>query len=94
MEVNIPRIPSHTIKDIQIVMWIYSHKECMSYSKKGYLGTRVDILSDMVTRELFDSNKFGIGKLSLQSVRYLFPSNKYYGRELIFNTSDFKIKDQ
>ena len=94
MEVNIPRIPSHTIKDIQIVMWIYSHKECMSYSKKGYLGTRVEILSDMVTRELFDSNKFGIGKLSLQSVRYLFPSNKYYGRELIFNTSDFKIKDQ
>lgn len=30
----------------------------------------------------------------LYSVRYFFPSNKYYGRELIFNTSDFKIKDQ
>ena len=94
IEVNIPRIPTNTIKDMQVIMWVYSHKECMRYSKKGYLGTRVDILSDMITQELMDSDKFGIGKLTLQSVRYIFPNNKYYGRELIFNTSDFKIKDK
>lgn len=94
IEVNIPRIPTNTIKDVQVIMWVYSHKECMRYSKKGYLGTRVDILSDMITKELMDSDKFGIGKLTLQSVRYIFPNNKYYGRELIFNTSDFKIKDK
>lgn len=93
MEVNIPRIPTHTIKDMQVILWVYAHKECMPYSKKGYLGTRVDILSDMITRELINSDRFGIGKLTLQSVRYIFPSNKYYGRELIFNTSDFKAKE-
>lgn len=93
MEVNIPRIPTNTIKNVQVVLWVYAHKDCMQYSKKGYLGTRVDILSDMIMRELSDSDKFGIGKLELQSVRYIFPSTKYYGRELILNTSDFKVKD-
>lgn len=93
MEVNIPRIPTNTIKDVEIILWIYGHKDCMKYSKNGYLGTRADIISDMVMREIFDSDKFGIGKINLNSVRYFFPNNKYYGRELKLITSDFKIKD-
>lgn len=92
MEVIIPKVPTHTIKNVQIKLWIYAHKDCMQYSKKGYLGTRVDVLSDMVVRVILNSDKFGIGKPELQSVGYIFPNNKYYGRELILNTSDFKVK--
>lgn len=92
LEVNVPRIPTTTIKDIQIIIWAYCHKDCMKYSKKGFLGTRVDILSDMVERELRDSDRFGIGKLRLTSVSHFFPNNKYYGREMRFIIPDFKVK--
>lgn len=92
LEVNVPRIPTTTIKDIQIIIWAYCHKDCMKYSKKGFLGTRTDILADMVERELHDSDRFGIGKLRLTSVSHFFPNNKYYGREMRFTIPDFKVK--
>lgn len=92
LEVNVPRIPTTTIKDIQIIIWAYCHKDCMKYSKKGFLGTRADILADMVERELRDSDRFGIGKLRLTSVSHFFPNNKYYGREMRFTIPDFKVK--
>ena len=63
----------------------------MKYSKKGYIGTKSDILADMIERQLRDSDKFGIGKLQLQSVTHFFPSKDYYGRQMIFYTPDFRI---
>lgn len=92
VEVDIPRIPTGTIKDMRLIVWAYSHKKCMKYNKKGYLGTRIDILADMVERQLRDSNKFGIGKLELLSCTYFFPNSEYYGRQMIFSIPDFKIK--
>lgn len=90
-EVTIPRC-SGTIKNLQLNVLCCCHKDYMNYKKRDYIGTRVDILSDMVEREIHDSKEFGIGKLDLQSVRYIFPNTKYYARELIFNVSDFKVK--
>jgi len=92
LEVNVPRVPTTTIKDIQIIIWAYCHKDCMKYSKKGYLGTKSDILADMVERELRNSDRFGIGKLKLAYVSHFFPGNNYYGREMRFSIPDFKIK--
>ena len=92
LEVDIPRMPSHTVKSMQVTIWVYSHKDDMRYSRKGFSGTKVDILSDIVERALHNSDKFGIGKLVLSSVNHFLPNTKYYGRQLIFNTSDFKVK--
>ena len=91
-EVDIPRVPTGTIKDIKLIIWVYSHKEGMKYSKKGYMGTKTDILADMIERQLRDSDKFGIGKLELFSCTYFFPRKEYYGRQLIYTIPDFKIK--
>ena len=93
-EVDIPRLPTGTIKDMKLIIWTYCHKEGMKYSKKGYVGTKVDILADMIECQLRDSDKFGIGKLELQSVTYFFPNNKYYGKQMIYNMPDFKLKDR
>ena len=92
-EVNIPKIPTSTIKNISICLWAFCHKDIMKYSKKGYKGSRADILADMVERCLRNSNKFGIGKLHLDSVTNIYPNNKTYGREMIFTIPDFKIKE-
>lgn len=84
---------SRTMKTLKVTVYAYCHKDCMEYHKDGYLGTRADILSDMVERQLQEPNKYGIGELTLESVNYYFPNNKYYGRQLIFTTSDFKFKE-
>ena len=94
LEVDIPRIPTHTIKDMKITVWAYCHKDCMKYSLPEYLGTRVDILADIIERLLSDSDDFGIGHLHLESVTYIFPQNKYYGKQMIFTIPDFKMKDR
>lgn len=92
-EVKIPYIPNGSIKKMQIVFWVCAHKKCMQYHTKDYIGTRIDILSDAVERALHDSKEFGIGKLNLTSVGYVFPNSNYCVRELVFDVSDFKVKE-
>ena len=79
-EVDVPKIPTATIKDMKLIIWAYTHKDGMKYSKKGYSGTKVDILADMIERQLRESDKFGIGKPQLLSCTYFIPNNKYYGK--------------
>lgn len=92
IEVGVPRISTGTIKDMKLIIWAYCHKDSMRYYKKGYSGTKVDILADMVERVLRESNKFGIGKLQLISCEHFFPNSKYYGKQLVYNMPDFKVK--
>ena len=92
IEIDIPKVPTRTIKYMKLTIWTYSHRDCMPYSKKGFLGTRVDILVDMVERTLKDSNEFGIGKWKLDYVTRFFPHSSYYGKEMVFSISDFKYK--
>ena len=91
-EINIPSCTSSTIKDLEIIIWACCHKDIISYSKKGYYGTKVDILADMVERRIRESYDFGIGKPELVSVTNFFPNNKYYGRQLVYSVPEFKVK--
>ena len=91
IEVDVPRTLDFSFKDMKIIVWCYSHKDCMKYSAKGYLGTRADILADMIDRLLNSSRDFGIGRLKLNSATYFMPSPKYYGRQLIYSCTEFNI---
>lgn len=93
VETDVPELQSGTMKSMRITVWVLCHKNCMAYSKTGYIGTRTDILSDMIERRLNDSYEFGIGKLHLDSAVHLNNTNEhYYGRQLIFSVPDFKVK--
>ena len=94
MEVDVPRTSNFSYKDMKIIVWCYSHKDTMKYSKKGYLGTKTDILSDMVDRLLNSSRNYGIGRLKLESATYFMPSSKFYGRQLIYSCSEFNIDEK
>lgn len=91
IEVDVPRTMDFSFKDMKIIIWCYCHKDIMKYSKKGYLGTRADILSDIVDRFLNGSNNFGLGRLKLQSCTFISPGKEYYGRQLIYSCSEFNI---
>lgn len=91
-EVDVAKIATNTIKDMKLIIWSYCHKDIMQYSKEGYSGTRVDILCDMVERQIRDYYKLGIGKAELVSVTNFSPNDKYYGKQIVYNIPDFKIK--
>ncbi|MBC5688213.1 hypothetical protein H8S37_04625 [Mediterraneibacter sp. NSJ-55] len=96
VETSVPRIPTGTIKDVKLIIWVYSHKEDMKYHVADYVGTKVDIVSDIVERIISSEEncyRFGIGKPELINVDYFFPQNKYYGRQMIYNIPDFKVKE-
>lgn len=90
-EVDVPRTMDFTYKNMKVIVWCYCHKEIMKYSHKGYRGTRADILTDMVDRLLNSSNKFGLGRLELQSANYFQPSKGFYGRQLVYSCAEFNI---
>ena len=51
-EVDVPQIPTGMIKDMRITAWAYSPFDQMPYEKDGFLGTRPDILADMIERAM------------------------------------------
>lgn len=92
VEVSVPRTHDFTYKDMEIDIWCYCHKGVMKYSKKGFLGTRSDIISDMVDRLLNSSNNYGIGRLKLQSCIPINITNSHYGRHLKYTCAEFNIE--
>lgn len=90
VEVNVSSQPTASVKNMMITVWCYCHKDIMKYSKNGYLGTRADILADMAEMAIRGvARDFGIGKLKLSSVEYMYPHREYYGRQLIFRVPEF-----
>lgn len=92
IEVSVPRTQDFTYKDMKVDIWCYCHKDIMKYSKKGFLGTRADILSDIVDRMLNSSNDYGIGRLKLQSCVPITVSKFHYGRHLTYTCAEFNIE--
>lgn len=91
MEVDVSEIPTNTIKNLKLIIWVYSHKDDMEYSKKGYSGTKPDILADMLERQLRNADGLGLGKLHLQSVTHFSPGDMYYGKRMIYKIPAFKL---
>lgn len=94
VEVSVPRTHDFTYKDMQVDVWCYCHKDIMKYSKKGYLGTRADIVSDMIDRLLNSSNNYGLGRLRLQSSIPLNISKTHYGRHMTYKCVEFNIENK
>ncbi len=94
IEIDVPRTSDFTYKDMKVIIWVCTHKDLMKCSVKGYSGTMVDVLSTMIDNLLNSSRNFGIGRLKLESSTYIKPNNTYYGRQLIYNCSEFNLKDK
>lgn len=92
-EVRCPRINAQT-KQCEIILFAICHRDILdNYVQEGYHGNRADILSQMIENVLINDdemvNRFGIGKLKLDSVDF-YNSSRFYGRLLTFRTPDFR----
>lgn len=92
-DINIPELHSNTKKCI-IIMYLICHRSILeNYSKEGYYGDRIDILSQMVEDTLINdkdiSNDFGIGELTLDSIG-IYNSTRFYGSVLTLSVPNFR----
>lgn len=92
-DVAIPSLQEQ-IKSCRVVMYLICSRDILEdYSKEGYYGDRIDILSQMVEDTLINdeevANSFGIGKLKLDSVD-IYNANRFYGCILQFDVPTFR----
>ena len=94
-EVDIPRVENKTIKDVALYVTIACHKDFMQLDRRvfrGIIGNRRDNLVRFIDKLLNFSDLFGIGALSLKSVKTGTLSDKFTIRELEYRVPDFNMR--
>lgn len=96
---------SNSIIDYMLTVNVVSHKNGIEFSEKemekwnskGFYGNRVDMICMAIYKALTDEstiNKFGIGKMELNSyvnqMQSFKPNNDFYGRTLSFRVDEIK----
>ena len=92
-DIRFPYMRAQT-KTCQVIMYVMCHRNILeTYTKEGYYGDRVDILSQMIEDTLINdeatANSFGIGSLSLDSID-IYNSLRFYGCIMTFNVPNFR----
>jgi hypothetical protein len=96
----VPYVENDSIKDIGLIINVFCHSSLLDCStsekakfyKFGLYGNRIDMLSDVIDRNLNGLRGIGLGKLRLvprNPIKIYQPSNKYYGKSLEYVVSDF-----
>lgn len=81
-------------KTCVVLMYAICHRDILeNYSKEGYPGDRADALAQMIENSLINdedvSNRFGIGKLRLDSTD-IYNARQFYGSILKFDVPSFR----
>lgn len=92
-DIHMPELHTNT-KRCMIIMYLICHRSILEdYSKDGYYGDRIDILSQMVEDTLINnkevSNEFGIGELTLDSIG-IYNATRFYGSVLTLSVPNFR----
>lgn len=94
VEANIDNSANENMKTVELRVWVYANRGCMKLSKSGYVGTRVDILCDIVDRTIREvNNELGIGQPDFIGSDTIFPQKQFYGREMFYRIYDFRLKE-
>lgn len=95
VEAELIRTASPTVLDLRIYVTVICHKHFMTIDAKrfpGIIGNRRDNLVRSIDRILNGSDVFGIGCLTLNSVKTIASPSGFTARELTYAIADFKNK--
>ena len=90
-----PDIENSRIKNMQLAVTVACHKGYMQLDRKihpGLTGNRRDCLTAYIDRLLNLNDVFGIGRLSLRSVRTVLGLQNFTGREIVYEIPDFNYR--
>ena len=94
-EVDIPNIENQRIKDLRLYITIAVHKLYMPLDRKihpGMAGNRRDNLVCQIDKLLNFKDIFGIGKLTLKTVRTINAPNGFVIKEIEYEIPDFNYR--
>ena len=91
IETVVPRFKTNSCTDIQIVLYIFTHKKLMKCEDVvDEVGTRIDILCHKIDELFNGSDDFGIGGLQQMSVLpYKSITSNYYVKAFIYFVPEF-----
>lgn len=95
VEAEMIKLSSPTIQDLRLYVTVICHKNFMKLDPrkcKGLIGNRRDNLVRKIDLVLNGSNIFGIGLLTLASVKSMSSPAGFSARELTYKIADFKDK--
>lgn len=84
MDIYVPRTRDKLIKDVQIVINVFTHKDKSLYKGKS----RVDLLSIEIDKIMNGNYNFGIDAVDLVSVLPYNPGANYFGKQFIYNVQN------
>jgi len=92
VDVDIPEMSSGTIKEMRVYVEVLVSKTFMPLSPslfKGCRGNRRDNIVRQIDLLINGSYDFGIGRLDLKSIRTVTTANKFAGKLMTYEASDF-----
>ena len=109
-DLYVPQVRDKHLKDLQIVVNVFSHKEQICHEQNLYEQgsqeessdtqasapgeNRVDLICAEIDRILNGNRDFGIDGVSLVSVLAHSPAKDYYGKQLTYAALDFNQKNR
>lgn len=94
-EAEVPLVANATVKQMKLYINVVCHKQYMKLDPAlfpGVVGNRRDNLVRQIDKLLNQSDMFGIGRLSLFSVRTIAGPFDFSVREITYVTPEFNIK--
>lgn len=92
VDVDIPEMSSGTIKEMRVYVEVLVSKTYLPLSPslfKGCKGNRRDNIVRQIDLLINGSYDFGIGRLDLKSIRTVTTANKFAGKLMTYEVSDF-----
>lgn len=83
--VLVPSVASSVIKDVDIVIYTFSHDGLMRTPN----GVRIDLIAAAIDNLLNGATNFGFGKVELKGMRAISPAKDHYGYEIKYRVQDF-----
>lgn len=88
-EVNVPLVYRYVTKQLEIKVYVITHRSLMRLPDSG--GMRIDVISAAVDKLLNGARDFGINRVELISVYGFTPIEGYYGRVITYQVDDVNV---
>lgn len=85
-DVDVQRTTDKTYLSPVMYLWVFTHKSKLRLPQGG---VRVDKLCSEISKSLNGSRMYGLGELSLYSVKRFAPITDYQGKVMTFHTKEF-----
>ena len=85
-DVDIYNADNKTYLDPVLYVWVFSHRSKLRLPEGG---VRTDELCSQICKEINGSKYYGLGELTLHSVKRFAPITDYQGKAMTFWTKDF-----